>query len=52
MRHLLRWGTIALTLAAPPPIAALAQTAGSAPKLVSTHKDWTVMVKNAGYKPQ
>ena len=42
MRHLLRWGTIALTLAAAPPIAALAQTAASAPKLVSTHKDWTV----------
>ena len=42
MRHLLRWGTIALTLAALPPIAALAQTAASAPKLISTHKDWSV----------
>lgn len=42
MRHLLRWGTIVLTLAAMPPVPAFAQTTATAPKLVSSHKDWSV----------
>jgi hypothetical protein len=42
MRYSLRSGVMVLALAATPPIPAHAQTAATGPKLVSSHRDWSV----------